>query len=115
MKKIALAISFLSMVSSQVFAQNADFDFNANKVSTQMSVEDFQTLNGNLADFQSGPDRGGPWSPDPGGYRDHGWHFVGCGRRSKCVEMANGAGFPYGYAGIDANSCPHDNACYGRY
>ena len=44
-----------------------------------------------------------------------GWVFVGCGRRSKCVDMANAAGFPYGYAGIDANVCPHDNACYGRY
>ena len=112
MKNLALVLACFATIAtgSLSFAQAAD-ESSVNAFSTPMTQQDFDFLQSQSVDFR-GP---GGWNPGPGGNYDHSWHFVGCGRRSKCVEMANGAGFPYGYAGIDANACPHDNACYGRY
>ena len=138
MKNLLVMIAFASglTMASTGFAQSAgEEQFDDSAVQTAITQQDYQNLESGTTDFRGqqgfdrrgdrGQGRGGGWNPGRGGgwnpgrgdgrNEDHSWHFVGCGRRSKCGEMANSAGFPFGYAGIDANACPHDNACYGRY
>ena len=127
MKKFALTLACLATLATAApsYAQTVD-ESSESTFSTPMTQQDFDLLQSQSLEYRGpggwNPGHGG-WNPghggwDPGhggGHENHGWQFVGCGRRSKCVDMANRAGFPYGYAGIDANACPHDNACYGRY
>ena len=141
MKKFALTLACLATIATAApsYAQTVD-ESSESTFSTPMTQQDFDLLQSQSLEYRGpggwNPGHGGwdpghggwdpghgGWDPghggwDPGhggGHENHGWQFVGCGRRSKCVDMANRAGFPYGYAGIDANACPHDNACYGRY
>ena len=127
MRKFALTLACLATIATAApsYAQTVD-ESSESTFSTPMTQQDFDLLQSQSLEYRGpggwNPGHGG-WDPghggwDPGhggGHENHGWQFVGCGRRSKCVDMANRAGFPYGYAGIDANACPHDNACYGRY
>ena len=120
MKKFAFTLACLATIATAApsYAQTVD-ESSESTFSTPMTQQDFDLLQSQSLEYRGpggwNPGHGG-WNPGHGGgHENHGWQLVGCGRRSKCVDMANRAGFPYGYAGIDANACPHDNACYGRY